>query len=378
MKKMKKLVALTMVTSMTAALLAGCGGSGSSSSASSSSSESSDGGSELTTVNMVSPTALASLDLVWVYAADTLGFFADEGIEVNMIESTDGSDAKILGSGQADFGAFSPSVGMTAVQSGVDNILGVCNVIAYNMFGLAVNKNSGITDWSDLGGVQIGFLSDAGSSIYDPILAAAGVDTSTTSYINYGTSEYEALDSGAVSVMGTWLSEYYMCLGMGYDWDYLSGNDVLPQIANSLWVNSDFAEANPEIVKGMVRATTKAMYACYYNPEVVADITLARYPSIEVTWDGAVGAVEGNAASMFGIDEADRAANIEAKQIGVYDMDTVAQTIQNLKDGGALTEDLDYASHYTNDYTQPDIDYAEVEAACDAYTFQSDIYNDAQ
>lgn len=366
---MKKVVSLAMVGTMAATMFAACGSSGGSGD-----SAGSDG---ITKINIVSPTSLASMDLCWIYAADGLGFFKDEGIEINMIESTDGSDPKILGSGQADFGAFSPSVGLTAIQSGVDNVEGVCNVVAYNMFGIALNKNSGINDWSDLAGKQIGFLSDTGSSIYNPILNAAGVDTGTVEYVNYGSSEYEALNTEQVPAMGTWLSEYYMCEGMGYDWDYLSGNDVLPQMANSLWVNSDYAEKNPEIVKKVVRAATKAMYACYYNPEAVADITLTKYPSIEITWDGAVGAVKGNAAGMFGIDESEQKANIDAKQIGVYDMDIVNQTIENLKTGGALTEDMDYASHYTNDYTQPDVDYAEIEKACDAYEFQSKVYKDA-
>ena len=365
----KKMVSLVIAGALAATMLAGCGSSGNSG-------DSASGGT--TKINIVSPTSLASMDLCWLYAADGLGFFKEENIEVNMIESTDGSDPKILSSGQADFGAFSPSVGLTAIQSGVDNIEGICNVVAYNMFGIAVNKNSGISDWPDLSGKQIGFISDTGSSIYNPILNAAGVDINTVEYVNYGTSEYEALNTEQVPAMGTWLSEYYMCEGMGYDWDYLSGNDVLPQMANSLWVNTDYAQKNPELVKKVVRAVTKAMYACYYNPEVVADITLAKYPSIEITWDGAVGAVKGNAAGMFGIDESDQKKNINAKQIGVYDMDVVNQTIENLKTGGALTEDMDYASHYTNDYTQPDVDYTEIEKACDSYEFQSKVYKNAK
>ena len=363
---MGKVISLVLTVTLAATVFVGCGSSGSSGGEAGSK----DG---LKKVNIVSPTSLASMDLCWIYAADGLGFFKDEGIEVNMIESTDGSDPKILGSGQADFGAFSPSVGLTAVQSGVDNVEGICNVVAYNMFGIAVNKTGGIKDWSDLTGKQIGFVADTASSLYDPILKAAGVDPSSVSYVNYGTSEYEALNTDQVPAMGTWLSEYYMCEGMGYDWDYLSGNDVLPQMANSLWVNTDYAKKNPEIVKKVVKAVTKAMYACYYNPEAVADITLVKYPSIEITWDGAVGAVKGNAAGMFGIEESEQQKNIDEKQIGVYDTDVVKQTIENLKTGGALTEDMDYASHYTNDYTQPDIDYSEVEKVCDSYEFQSKV-----
>lgn len=366
----KKVVSVATAAALAGTMLSGCGGFGDSSTA--------DSDSGLTEVKMASPTALASLDLCWVYAADALGFLEEEGISLSMIECTDGSDPKILAAGEADFAGFSPSVGLTAVQSGVDNVLGICNCVAYNMFGLAVNKDSDIKEWADFEGVNIGFLSESGAVLYNPILQAAGVDTGTVTYTTYGTAEYEALASGQVPAMGTWLSEFYMCEGMGYDWNYFSGDDVLPQMANSLWVNKDFAQKNPELVKGMVHAVEKSMYACYYAPEVVADLVLVRYPSIEITWEGAVGAVEGNVAGMFGIEEADREAAIEKNEIGLYDMDVVNQTIQNLKDGGALTSDMDFAGYYTNDYVTTGIDYAAVEAACDAYEFSSDVYKNAQ
>lgn len=367
---MKKMVSVATAAAMAATMLSGCGSSGEKSASGS------DAGG-LTEVKVASPTALASLDLCWLYAADALGFLAEEGISLSMIECTDGSDPKLLAAGEADFAGFSPSVGLTAVQSGVTNVKGICNTVAYNMFGIAVNKDSEIKDWADFTGKNIGFVSEAGAVLYNPILQAAGVDTSTVTYTNYGTAEYEALASGQVPAMGTWLSEYYMCQGMGYEWEYFSGDDVLPQMANSLWVNTEFAEKNPDLVKGMVRAVEKSMYACYYAPEVVADLVLVRYPSIEITWDGAVGAVEGNVAGMFGIDKADQEANVSKNEIGLYDMDVVNQTVQNLKDGGALTEDMDFASYYTNDYVTTGIDFAAVEEVCNAYEFSSDAYKEA-
>lgn len=370
MKKngLKKACSLALSLGMTAALFAGCG-------SSSSGSTSSEG--ELTVVNIVTPTAAASLDLAWLYAADGMGYFEDEGIKLNIIESTDGSDPKILASGQADFAGFSPSLGMAAVDSGAANVKAVANVVAYNHFGLAYNKDSGISSWADIEGESIGFLSDTGSVIYDPILAAAGVDPSTVTYINYGSSEYEALDSGQVNVMGTWLSELYMCEGMGYDWGYLSGDEVLPQIANSLWVNTDYAEKNPEIVKKFVKATIKGIYLMYLNPEAVADIILARYPSIEMSWDGAVGSVSGNLSAMLGMTDEEKKSVIDSNSIGKFDMDKVQATMQNLYDGGATTTLYTAEDYYTNEYLPDSIDYDSIKEDSDAYEFKSDIYKEA-
>ncbi len=372
-KMVRKAVGVMLSVTMATALITGCGSS-SSSDASSSSSSDSDG---LTTVNFVTPTAEASLDLAWLYAADGMGYFEDEGIKINLIESTDGSDPKILASGQADFGGFSPSVGMSAVDTGATNIKAITNVVSQNHFGIAYNKNSGIKDWSDLEGENIGFLSDTGSVIYNPILDAAGVDSSLVNYVNYGNAEYEALDSGQVNAMGTWLSEYYMCEGMDYDWGYLSGDDVLPQIANSLWVNTDYAEKNPEIAKSFVKAVVKGMYFTYLNPEAVADIVLTKYPTIEITWDGAVGSVKGNLAAMLGMTEEDQAAVVDGKTIGQFDFDKVQQTMQNLYDGGATSQLYKAEDYYTNEYVDSDVDYDAIAADSEAYEFTSAVYTEA-
>lgn len=363
----KKVTGALLAAAMMVLLAAGCGDNADSG-------KKGEAGGNLVTVNMVSPTALASMDLCWMTVADEMGYFEEEGIKVNMIECTDGSDPKMVASGQAEFGGFSPSVGLSAADNGVTNIQAVCNNVRCNMFGIAYNKEGGVADWGDINGKSIASMADGFNVIYDPILAAAGVDVSTVKYETYGSSEYEALDSNQTPVMGTWLSEYYMCQGMGYDWGYLSGDDVLPQISNSVWVNTDYAKENPEVVKGFVKAVCKSIYFCYLNPEGAADMVLNKYPSIEITWEGAVGAIEGNVKGMLGMTEEDAKSCIENKQIGIYDMELVEQTIQNLLDGGAIKEKPDAAAYYTNDYVDTEWDYAGVEKDAGEYTCTSKVY----
>ena len=203
------------------------------------------------------------------------------------------------------------------------------------------------------------------------------MDPSTVTYVNYGTSEYEALDSGQVNLMGTWLSELYMCEGMGYDWGYLAGDEVLPQIANSLWVNKEFAEKNPDLVKKFVKATAKGVYFMDRNPEAVADIILERYPSIDMSWDGAVGSINGNLSAILGQTEEEREAIISSDSLCKFDMDKVQSTMQNLYDGGATATLYTAEDYYTNDYIPGAIDYDAVKADADSYEFKSDIYKKA-
>ena len=129
-----------------------------------------------------------------------------------------------------------------------------------------------------------------------------------------------------------------------------------------------------EIVKKFAKIIQKSMYACYANPEVVADIVLVRYPSIEVTWNGAVGAVKGNVSGMLGLDPKDADAKVAAKEIGFFEMPIVDQTIQNLVAGGALKEPLESSKYYSNEYLTQDIDYAKIDADLAAYEFKSKVY----
>ena len=376
----KKIASILLVLCLILALFTGCGQTASdteetNAGTSEAAAASSD---ELFEVTWVSPAALASLDFCWMHVANALGYFEDEGISVNIVEDVTGGDAKYLAAGSADFSATSPSVALSSVDVGADNITAVCNVVVNNIFGIAYNPESGISGWSDLEGKTIATLAESFPALFDPILMAAGVDPETVNYVVYGTAEYEALSSGEADAMGTWLSEYYMCLGMGYDtWGYLNGNDVLPQIANSIWVNDEFAAENPDIVEGFVRAITKASYFCYLNPEAAADITLLAYPEIDITWDGAVGAVVGNVYGMIGATDEEQTARVDAHAVGVYDMDTVQQTMDNLYNGGIITNELTAADYYTNDYVDTSWDYTTVEADSDSYTFGSSIYTEA-
>ena len=247
---MRKIVSVLLVAAMLISVLAGCGADSAkstsndtvndaadSAAANDTGAQNEDNGSKtesgkLTEVTWVSASALASLDYCWIYVAQEMGYFEQEGLKVNIIEDTTSSGAKFVAAGSAEFSCTSPGVAVSTYDAGATNITAVCNQVILNHFGLAVNKDSGVKDWSDLEGCTIASVNDVWPALFNPILAAAGVDTNSVTYVSYGSAEYEALNTGVAQVMGSWLSEYYMCLGMGYDWDWLDGNSVLPQISH--------------------------------------------------------------------------------------------------------------------------------------------------
>lgn len=374
----KKVSALVMSGALAASLLGGCGSAanGGNSENKAGSGELSTDADGLTTVTFVSPTALESFDYMSIYAADYLGYFEEEGLKVKFVEQLGSDDCKMLAAGTAQFAYPSPGVMMSSIDAGVDDIIAITNYDSVQIFGYALNKDSGITSVKDLKGKQIATYSEAWNSLGAPILASAGLSDSDVEYVSYGDSRYEAVASGTTPALITWLSEYYQLLGQGYDLDYIDGNEYAPQVSNSLCTSKTFAKEHPEIVEKFIRAFIKGEYFCYCNPEAAADITLLTCPNLEIDWDGACGAAKGNLKQYFGTTDEAAEAYI-ANGIGIFDMDYCQSAMENLLSSGTISSEIDVTKYYTNDYVESvtaELDKSKVEADAQAYECSSKQY----
>lgn len=331
----------------------------------------------LSKVTFVSPTALESFDYLGIYAGIKMGYFAEEGIELKLVEQTGTDDAKMISSGTAQFGYPSPGVMWSCIDAGVTNLKAITNYDIIQIFGIATNKDAGIESFDDLKGKDIALAVESWSALISPILDKSGLSTSDVNMVVYGDGRYEAVRSGKAPALATWLSEYSQLVGQGYDLGYLNGNDVAPQVSNSLVTSTDFIESNPDIVQGMVNAFTKALYFCYCNPEAAADITLSSCPNLSIDWNGALGAAQGDIQQFFGMEAADQQAYID-NGIGTFDMEMAQNAADNLFDSQTISQQYKAEDYYTNDFADKvNLDQAAVQADAQAYQFESQQYADA-
>ncbi|MFV0527308.1 MAG: ABC transporter substrate-binding protein [Lachnospiraceae bacterium] len=385
MKKriVKRMLSLAAAAVLATSLFAGCGSSQGTEDTSEASdtteaadeTQSEDGG--LDKVTFVSPTALESFDYLAIYVGDYLGYFEDEGIDVEYVEQLGSDDMKMLAAGTAQFAYPSPGVMWSSIDAGITDVKAITNYDSIQIFGLAVNKDSGITSFDDLKGQTVALGADAWTTLLAPIINGAGLTMDDINFVTYGTGSYEAVASNAAPVLGTWLSEYRQLVGQGYDFDYLDGNTVAPQVSNALCTSQALIDEDPDLVQRFVNAFTKAMYFCYNNVEAAADITLLTCPNLEIDWAGALGAAEGDVQQIFGISEEDQAATIEAG-IGMFDMEMAQNAADNLLEAGAISNEYNAEDYYTNDFaSEISWDKAEVEADAAAYESTSPQYTEA-
>lgn len=303
---MKKLLASLLAGAMALSLVA-CGGGSSSAPGSASGAEpassggntsqaDSSGDGELRTVKMCLARSAEVLEDTPFWVAENLGYMAEEGLKLEMIETFGTTDCKMVATGQADFAVPGPSLALQSIEQGLP-IKVVCAYDAINIWGLCVPTDSPYQTFEDMQDAVSKYgrkltvaLGDASwESLVTPTLVAAGIDPAEDlEFVVAGDQRYVQVAEGTLDILFTWPGEAYQLMGQGYDFKYIDGNEVLKTCSGGIITSLDMIENEPEVIEGFVRALCKGIYFTKYNPEAAAAVSCDQWPNIDVTWETAV------------------------------------------------------------------------------------------
>lgn len=324
------------------------------------------------------PHNIDCIDDMAIYLGVNLGYFADEGLELEVVQAHNPTDVQMVASGQGDVALPAPSIILSQVEAGVDFKV-VCGYDAVNIFGFAVPSDSDIKTWDDVEeGMSILLADAAWESLCYPNLGALGFDPTKFEYIMGGDATFQMLSNKQADMALTWISEIYQMQGMGYDLRYLDGNDVYVSFANS-WVSGPSTmEGKPEQLKGFCRAMQKSLYTLYLSPEAAADAVLAKFPAIEMGWDPTVGCGLGRVYQAFGVDVVFLDHFVDDVGVGYMDLKNWENLIDDYYKYGIITSnDFDPADFVTNEFVPEPMteeEKADCQARLDAYEFTSAVY----
>lgn len=281
---MKRLIALLAAAVCLVGVLAGCASSGETAQDAAGKEEASG---ELQKVSFVldySP----NVNHTGLYVALANGWFAEEGIEVELVPApADGSDA-LIGSGGAD-------MGMT-YQDYIANSLGSATPMPYTAVAAVVQHNtSGImsreADRIKRPGDMAGKRYATWNLPVEQATIKHLVENDGASFDDVQLVPYEVDDD----VMGlqanlydcVWVYEWWAVVNaqlQGYPVNYFGFADIdetfdfyTPVIA----VNDDFAAANPETVKAFLRAAKRGYEFAAENPQEAASILCKEVPELD-------------------------------------------------------------------------------------------------
>ena len=220
--------------------------------------------------------AQANLPFVAVYVAEAKGFFADEGLEVDIQHSSGGDEhLKLLLEDQVQFITGTAS---QVIRRRVDEL----PVQAVALFGQRGDQgfialaDSGIASPADFAGHSVGFKAGVVPAELHALLATAGLTVDDVELRSVGFDPREFFIEGAVDVYPVFLNnEPDTVRRAGIDIVVFDPHDYgVPTLGLTYLATEATVSDNPELVERFLRATLRAIEYIEGNIDEAVEITL--------------------------------------------------------------------------------------------------------
>jgi NitT/TauT family transport system substrate-binding protein len=223
---------------------------------------------------------IPSVQFAPFYVGIDKGFFAEEGIDLELAYGFENDYLKLVGVGEAAF----------MIGSGDQVVLGraqglpvryVANWFTKNPSVVLAKAEAGITEPADLRGKRIGIPGPFGASYVAlrGILEAGGLTEQDVKLESIGFTQAAALSEDTVDAAVDYAANGPVVLALqGITTTIITLDPYLTVPANGLVTNEQTIAENPELVGGMARAMQKAIAYTVENPDEAFAIALGFVP----------------------------------------------------------------------------------------------------
>ena len=286
----------------------------------------------------------------YFYAIDK-GYFGDENLEVEISAGKGSLDAipKVA------TGAF--PIGFADINSLIKfldqnpeaPVMAVMMVYDKPPFAIAGRKSLGVTTPSDLEGKILGAPPPDGAWAQFPPFASANninVDNITVEPVGFPTREPMLAEKNVDAITGFSFSMFLNLVRLGVPEDDISimlmANYGLELYGNAIIVNTDFADANPEIVKGFLKAVSKGWTDAMKNPEEAVKSMVERNPAADLALETRrlILAIEGNVNTDY----------VKENGMGNIDIARMEKALGQLAETYEFSSDPEISSFFTDKY----------------------------
>ncbi|CAM4208857.1 ABC transporter substrate-binding protein [Paenibacillus typhae] len=220
-----------------------------------------------------------------LYAAKELGYYEEEGLDVEIVQpGAAGADTMVL-SGEAAFGISAQEALTLARLQGVP-LVSIAAIIQHNTSGFAAPQDRNITSPKDFEGKTYGgWGSPAEEAAMKAIMDPEGGDVKKVKLVNIGEADYFTAVKRDIDF--AWI--FYAWTGIeaelrGEPLDMLYLKDYAPQLdyyTPILTTSEKEIAERPELVKAFLKATSKGYQYAIDQPEAAADILIKAVPDLD-------------------------------------------------------------------------------------------------
>ena len=223
-----------------------------------------------------------------LYVAENLGYFEDQGLEVEIVQPPEGGADALVASGRAQFGvSFQDSMAPGVAGDNALPTTAVAALIQHNTSGIISRKGEGMDTPKGMEGKKYAtWDGPIEVAMIQNVVEQDGGDFSKVEMIpSTVTDEVSALESGSVDAI--WI--FYAWAGVkfeltGAETDYFAFKDINPVFdyyTPVVIANNEFLEEEPETAKKFLTALRDGYEYAIENPQEAADILCEAEPALD-------------------------------------------------------------------------------------------------
>ena len=222
-----------------------------------------------------------------IYAAKSLGYYAEENLIVDIIQPSEGGSADLIAAGEGEFGiSYQEQVTYARTAAQALPVVAIAAIIQHNTSGFASPADRNIKSPRDFEGrIYGGWGSPMEDAMLKGVMQKYGADFSKVEIVNIGASDF--LTSVSKDVDFAWIF---------YGWDGIAAklknfplNFMLLQDLDSrldfytpvIIASENTVSKKPGLVKSFLRATQKGYDYAIKNPAQASEILTKEVPGLD-------------------------------------------------------------------------------------------------
>lgn len=222
-----------------------------------------------------------------IYVAKEKGYFKDLGLDVEIIQPSEGSSLQLVAAGKGDFAiTYQEDLTYARTSDSPMPVKSIATIIQHNTSGFASPKEKNIETVKDFEGkVYGGFGGPSEKAILQAVMEKAGADFSKLTTVDVGTEDFFIATKNNLDF--EWTFEGWTNISAklrNFDINYIPLRELderldyyTPIIASS---ESTLNEKS-DMVKKFMEATSKGYEFAINNPEESAEILVKEVPEID-------------------------------------------------------------------------------------------------
>ena len=221
-----------------------------------------------------------------IYVASHNGYYSDEGLEVEIIQPSEGGSPDLIAVGKGEFGiSYQEQVTYARTAGSPLPVVAIAAIIQHNTSGFASPVEKNIKTPADFEGKKYGgWGSPVEEAILKTLMENYGADYSKLEIVNIGAADF--FTSVQKDVDFTWI--YYGWDGVAagiidFPINFMLLQDLDPRLefyTPVIITSEEIIAGNPDLVRRFLNATEKGYRFAITDPERSAEILLEMVPEL--------------------------------------------------------------------------------------------------